>query len=42
MVFAKKFLPEKAEKINGKAVMLGIFALIGAHYFSGQIVLGIF
>jgi len=33
---------EKAEKLNGKAAMLGMFALIGAYYFKGQIVPGIF
>ena len=33
---------EKAEKLNGKAAMLGMFALIGAYYFTGQIVPGIF
>ena len=42
MEFAKKFMTEKAEKLNGKAAMLGIFALIGAYYFTGQIVPGIF
>ena len=30
MEFAKKFMTEKAEKLNGKAAMLGMFALIGA------------
>ena len=29
MEFAKKFMTEKAEKLNGKAAMLGMFALIG-------------
>ena len=42
MEFAKKFMTEKAEKLNGKAAMLGMFALIGAYYFTGQIVPGIF
>ena len=42
MEFAKKFMTEKAEKLNGKAAMLGIFPLIGAYYFTGQILLGIF
>ena len=42
MKFAKKFMTEKAEKFNGKAAMLGIFALLGAYYFTGQIVPGIF
>ena len=30
MEFAIKFMNEKAEKLNGKAAMLGIFALIWA------------
>ena len=38
MEFAKKFMTEKAEKFNGKAAMLGMFALVGAYYFTGQIV----
>ena len=42
MEFAKKFMTEKAEKLNGKAAMLGMIALIGAYYFTGQIVPGIF
>ena len=42
MEFAKKFMTEKAEKLNGKAAMLGMFALVGAYYFTGQIVPGIF
>ena len=42
MEFAKKFMTEKAEKLNGKAAMLGMFALIGAYYFTGQIIPGIF
>ena len=42
MEFAKKFMTEKAEKFNGKAAMLGMFALVGAYYFTGQIVPGIF
>ena len=42
MKFAKKFMTEKAEKFNGKAAMLGMFALVGAYYFTGQIVPGIF
>ena len=33
---------EKAEKLNGKAARLGMVALIGAYYFTGQIVPGIF
>ena len=41
MEFAKKFLTEKAEKHNGKAAMLAMFALVGAYYFIGQIVPGI-
>lgn len=42
MEFVKKFMTEKAEKFNGQAAMLGMFALIGAYYFTGQIVPGIF
>ena len=42
MEFAKKFMTEKAEKLNGKAAMLVMFALVGAYYFTGQIVPGIF
>ena len=42
MEFAKKFMTEKAEKLNGKAAMLGMFALLGAYYFTGQIRPGIF
>ena len=42
MEFAKKFMTEKAEKLNGKAAMLGMFALIGGYYFISQIILGIF
>ena len=42
MEFAKKFMTEKAEKLNGKAAMLGMFALVGAYYFTGQIIPGIF
>jgi len=29
MEFAKKIMTEKAEKLNGKAAMLGMFALVG-------------
>jgi hypothetical protein len=32
MEFVKKFMTEKAEKFNGKAAMLGMFALVGAYY----------
>ena len=42
MEFVKKFMTEKAEKFNGKAAMLGMFALFGAYYFTGQIVPGFF
>ena len=42
MEFAKKIMTEKAENLNGKAAILGIFALIEAYYFTGQIVPGIF
>ena len=34
MEFAKKIMTEKAEKLNGKAAMLGMFALVGAYYFT--------
>ena len=34
MEFAKKSMTEKAEMLNGKSVMLGMFALIGAYYFT--------
>ena len=39
MEFAKKF---KTGKADGIAALLGMFALIGAYYFTGQIVPGIF
>ena len=42
MELAKIFLTEKAEKIYGKATMLGLFSLLGAYYFTAQIVPGIF
>ena len=42
MEFTKKFMSEKAEKLKGKAPMLGMFALIGADYFTGQIIPSIF
>ena len=42
MEFAKKFKNKKAEKLNGKAAMIGMFALKGTYYFTGQIVPGIF
>ena len=42
MEFFKKFMTDKAEKFNGKAAMLGMFALVGAYYFTGQIIPGIF
>ena len=42
MEYAKKFITEKCENLNGKAAMLGMFALVGAYYFTGQIVPGIF
>ena len=31
-----------AEPLNGRFAMLGIFALVGAYYFTGQILPGIF
>ena len=42
MEFSKKIMTEKSEKLNGKAAMLGMFALLGAYYFSNQILPGIF
>ena len=42
MEFVKKFMTEKAEQFNGKAAMLGMVTLVGAYYFTGQIVPGIF
>ena len=33
---------EKPKKLNGKAIVFGKFALVGAYYFTGQIVPGIF
>ena len=42
MEFAKNSCLPKAEKLNVKAAMLGMFALIRAYYFTGQIVPGIF
>tara|TARA_B100001029_G_C14597468_1_gene202225 strand:- start:88 stop:195 length:108 start_codon:yes stop_codon:yes gene_type:complete len=33
---------EKAQKLNVKAAMLGMFALVEAYYFTGQILPGIF
>ena len=42
MEFAKKLMTEKAEKLNGKAAMLGVVSFMGAYYFTGQIVPGIF
>ena len=32
MEFAKKIMTEKAEKLNGKAAMLGMFALVAVSY----------
>ncbi|WP_414477941.1 hypothetical protein [Prochlorococcus sp. MIT 1314] len=29
-------MTEKAEKLNGKDAMLGMFALLGAYYFTGK------
>ena len=39
MEFLKKIMTEKAEMLNGKPAML---ALVGAYYFTGQILPGIF
>ena len=35
-------MTEKAERLNGKEAMLGMSALMGAYYFTGQILPGIF
>ena len=35
-------MTEKAENLYGKAAMLRMFALVGAYYFTGQILQGIF
>ena len=42
MELFKKIMNEKAEKLNGKAAMLGMVGLVGAYYFTGQILPGIF
>ena len=42
MEFAKKIMTEKAENLNGYVAMLGMFARVGAYYFNGQILPGIF
>ena len=42
MEFAKKIMTEKAEKLNGKAAMIGLVALVGAYVSTGQIIPGIF
>ena len=34
-------MTEKAVKLNGKAEMLGMFAIVGIYYFTGQILPGI-
>ena len=41
MTFSKN-MTEKAEKLNGKAAMLGMLALVVAYYFAGQNLPGIF
>ena len=41
MEFGKKFMPEKTEELNDITVMLGVFALIGGYYFTGEFVPGI-
>ena len=33
---------EKAERINGRAAMLGIIAAIGAYVSTGQLIPGVF
>ena len=39
---SQKMMTEKAKKLNSKAAMHRMFALVGAYYFTGQILLGIF
>ena len=34
--------PQNAEKVNGRWAMIGMIALVGAYYFTGQILPGIF
>lgn len=42
MEFTKKIMTEKAERYNGLAAMLGLSALFGAYFFTGQIIPGFF
>ena len=35
-------MTEKTEQLNGKAAMLGMFALVGAYYFTNQVLPEIF
>ena len=42
MEFARKIMTEKTDKLKVKDSMLGMFALVGAYYFTGQILPGIF
>ena len=37
MEFAKKIMTEKAEKLNGKAAMLGVVSFMGAYYFTDKL-----
>tara|TARA_B100001250_G_C19519318_1_gene665261 strand:- start:78 stop:224 length:147 start_codon:yes stop_codon:yes gene_type:complete len=39
---SKNFNPEKAEKYNGWAAMIGITSGIGAYAITGQIIPGVF
>ena len=40
--FVYETYAERAEKINGRAAMLGIVAAIGAYCVSGQLIPGVF
>ena len=43
MIIEENYVPhnEKAEKLNGRAAMLGIIAALGAYAISGQIIPGV-
>ena len=43
MIIEENYVPhnERAEKLNGRAAMLGIIAALGAYALTGQIVPGI-
>ncbi len=40
--FSSNYNPEKAEKYNGWAAMVGIISCIGAYAITGQIIPGVF